>query len=215
MIPGAAQMYMGFMKMGVSLMVLFALIIILAVWLNQGAIAAFCVIAWFYSFFQANHLASLSDEEFYQVEDSYLFGMGGLPGVEGFVKEHNKWIAVLLIFLGACLLWDSMANLLYYVLPDEFHFISGTMRRIGDYVPSLVIGGGIIALGVKMIGGRKEETWQDERASYGRREEPWEKDVFSTGRKEESWRKEAPGAQEKNEWKGEVISTDKKESREE
>ena len=40
MMPGAAQMYMGFMKMGTSLMFLFFLIIILAMWLNQGAIAA-------------------------------------------------------------------------------------------------------------------------------------------------------------------------------
>ena len=86
-IPGAAQMYMGFMKMGVSLMALFALIILFAVWLNQGALATFCVIAWFYSFFQANHLASLSDEEFHMVEDGYLFGIGSLPGIEEFFNE--------------------------------------------------------------------------------------------------------------------------------
>ena len=234
MIPGAAQMYMGFMKMGLSLMVFFALIIIFAVWLNQGALAAFCVIAWFYSFFQANHLASLSDEEFYQVEDDYLFGVGGLPGVEDFVREHHKWIAILLIFIGACLLWDSLSSLLYSVLPDELSFISRTMRRIGNYIPSLVIGSGVIALGVKMLAGRREETWQDndDSASFGststgRREEPWERDVFSTGRKEESWRKAFPAEKEKEEWKreaasaekekevwkGEVISIDEKESR--
>ncbi len=158
MMPGAAQMYMGFMKMGVSLMVLFFLIFIFSVWLNQGALATFCVIAWFYSFFQANHLASLSDEDFEAVEDGYLFGMNSLPGIEKFVKDHNKWIAILLIFAGACLLWDSMASFIYYVLPDELSFISRTMRKIGDYVPSLVIGCGIIALGVKMMEGKKEEN---------------------------------------------------------
>ena len=103
MMPGAAQMYMGFMKMGTSLMFLFFLIIILAMWLNQGAIAACCVIVWFYSFFQANHLAGLGDEDFDAVDDRFLFGMESLPGMERFVKEHNKWIAVLLIFAGGCL----------------------------------------------------------------------------------------------------------------
>ena len=211
LMPGAAQMYMGFMKMGVSQMMLCFLIITFSVWLNQGALAAFCVIPWFYSFFQANHLASLSDEEFNAVEDEYLFGMKGVPGVEEFVKEHNKWIAVLLIFIGACLLWDSMANFMYHVLPDEFSFISRTMRRIGDYVPSVVIGCGIIALGVKMIGGKKEEMWQGESDQAGRSEEPWERDVFSTGRKEESWRKEASAEKDQKAWKGDVIPTDRKE----
>lgn len=160
-IPGAAQMYMGFMKMGISIMVLFILIIMVSVWLNQGALAAFCVVIWFYSFFQANHLASLSDEDFFSVRDEYLFGVGNLPGMEDFVQKHSQWIAVLLIFLGGCLLWDSIASLLYNVLPDSLHFISRTMRRIGDYVPSLVIGGGIIALGVRMMEGKKEDSFRE------------------------------------------------------
>ena len=45
MMPGAAQMYMGFMKMGVSQMLLFLLVITVSIWLNQGALAAFCVVA--------------------------------------------------------------------------------------------------------------------------------------------------------------------------
>ena len=38
MLPGAAEMYMGFMKTGVSLMSLFMLVIMLAIWMNQGVI---------------------------------------------------------------------------------------------------------------------------------------------------------------------------------
>ena len=117
---------------------------------------------WFYSFFQANHLAGLGDEDFDAVDDRFLFGMESLPGMERFVKEHNKWIAVLLIFAGGCLLWDSMASLMYHALPEELSFISRTMRRIGDYVPSLVIGCGIIFLGVRMLEGKKEEPWKQE-----------------------------------------------------
>lgn len=214
-IPGAAQMYMGFMKMGVSLMALFSLIIIFAVWLNQGVLAVFCVIAWFYSFFQANHLASLTDEEFNEIEDAYLFGIGSLSGVEGFVKDHNKWIAALLIFAGGCLLWDSMANLLYNVLPDWMAFLPRTMRRIGNYIPSLVIGGGIIAVGVRMMGGRKEDMWQDSGAQADKRQEPWQNEVFSTGRKEESWRRDGSAGEEQEVWKGEVVGQIQQERQEE
>ena len=37
MLPGAAEMYMGFMKTGVSLMSLFMLVIMVAIWMNQGS----------------------------------------------------------------------------------------------------------------------------------------------------------------------------------
>ena len=80
-IPGGGQMYMGFMKTGLSLMLLFALTIIVASWTNQGALATICVVEWFYSFFYTNHLASLDDEEFSQVEDTYLFGLDSIPRI--------------------------------------------------------------------------------------------------------------------------------------
>ena len=87
--PGAGQMYMGFMKMGLSLMLLFSLTIIVATWMNIGAIAVFCVVEWFYSFFHANHLASLGDEEFENVKDEYLFGIDALPGIKSFVEKYH------------------------------------------------------------------------------------------------------------------------------
>ncbi len=58
-LPGAAEMYMGFMKMGVSLMLLFFLVCILSAWLYQGALVMIAIVVWFYSFFHANHLAGL------------------------------------------------------------------------------------------------------------------------------------------------------------
>ena len=49
-IPGGGQMYMGFMKTGLSLMLLFALTIIVASWTNQGALAPICVVSGFIAF---------------------------------------------------------------------------------------------------------------------------------------------------------------------
>ena len=157
-IPGAAEMYMGFMKTGLSLMLMFALFITIAVLLNQGILTLIIVVAWFYCFFHANHLASLSDEEFVQVKDEYLFGIDTLPGMEKFINQYRKWVAYLLIFIGACFLWSSITSLLYGILPEGYRFIARTMRMIGDYVPSLLIAFGIIFAGIKMISGKRVET---------------------------------------------------------
>ena len=75
-VPGAGEMYMGFMKQGVSIMSVFWMLIFLAVFLNFGAVLFILPILWCYSFFNVHNLRGLSDEEFYEVEDDYLFHMG-------------------------------------------------------------------------------------------------------------------------------------------
>lgn len=155
LLPGAAEMYMGFMKTGVSLMLLFFIVVMLGVWLNQGVISMIGVVIWFYGFFHANHLASLSDEEFNQVEDGYLLGMDEIPGVRALVDKNYKLTAGILIFLGICFLWNSVEDLLREILPEAYRFIPRMMWKIGNYVPGLVIGVAIICVGIKMISGKK------------------------------------------------------------
>ena len=55
-IPGAGEMYMGFMRMGVSLMGLFWGIIALSIFTNTGFLMLVDVIVWFYSFFHVHNL---------------------------------------------------------------------------------------------------------------------------------------------------------------
>lgn len=160
--PGAGQMYMGFMKMGLSLMLLFILTIIVTTWMNIGAIASLCVVEWCYSFFHANHLAGLSDEEFENVKDEYLFGIDAFPGMKSFVEKYHKWVAYGLILIGISLLWNTMIDILRGILPEQYSFITRTLWRIGNYIPSLVLGGVIILLGVKLIEGKKMEKTEPE-----------------------------------------------------
>lgn len=157
-IPGAGEMYMGFMKMGLSMMLMFAFTILVAVWTNQGAIACFCAVEWFYCFFYANHLASLKDDEFEMVKDEYLFGLDAFPGIRALAEKYHKWVAYGLILIGICLLWSTLTELLYRILPEQYRFIYNIMWRIGDFIPSILIGCGIIFLGVKMLGGKKMEV---------------------------------------------------------
>lgn len=153
-LPGAAEMYMGFMKMGVSLMLLFFAVIMLATWLNQGVIVMIGVVIWFYGFFHANHLAGLSDEDFSQVKDDYLLGMDEIPGIRSMADKNYKWVAGILIFLGVCFLWNSIEDLLRDILPQMYQFIPRMMWKIGNYIPSFVIGLAIIYVGIRMISGK-------------------------------------------------------------
>lgn len=158
LMPGAAEMYMGFMKTGVSLMTIFFLIGAVGGWTQQVVVAMFAVVIWFYSFFHANHLASLSDEDFGQIKDEYLFGLETLPEVKTITEKYHILIAGILIFIGVCCLWNSLADLIYDLVPQSYRFISSIMYRIGSYVPSIIIGVGVIMIGVRMISGEKTKT---------------------------------------------------------
>ena len=59
LIPGAGEMYMGFLKMGVSLMSLFFAIIFIASSLWLGPLILIDIIVWFYSFFHVHNLAKI------------------------------------------------------------------------------------------------------------------------------------------------------------
>lgn len=155
-------MYMGFMKTGVSLMLVFFILIAFSGWIQQTIIALFDVVVWAYGFFHANHLAGLSDEEFAQVEDEYIFGMDSFLGTKGYVEKHQKWVAYGLIFIGACFLWNTSTNLLRNILPEQYNFIPRMMWRIGSYAPSIVIGAGIIFWGIRLLNGKKVEVVPEE-----------------------------------------------------
>ena len=69
LIPGAGEMYMGFMKQGLSIMAAFWLMIFLAAFLNLGPVLFVLPILWCYSFLNVHNIRGMSDEEFYALED--------------------------------------------------------------------------------------------------------------------------------------------------
>ena len=54
-------MYMGFMKMGLSLMLGFMILAAIVGVTNLGALSVFPIVMYAYSFFHANNLATLDD----------------------------------------------------------------------------------------------------------------------------------------------------------
>ena len=73
LIPGAGEMYMGFFKQGISIMTLFWGIVAISGGMNLDFTVVFLPVIWFYSFFHVHNLKNLPPEEFYTVEDNYIF----------------------------------------------------------------------------------------------------------------------------------------------
>ena len=155
LLPGAGEMYMGFMKMGVSLMSMFFIIIAVAFILEIGPIIFIAVIAWFYSFFHVHNLASMPDEEFYAVEDEYLFlPEGSVTKGRELIGEYRKAVAVILIVVGVVMTWKPLFRIMDAYIPS---YLSNFIYDVGYRLPQIVVGVAIIVLGVYMIRGKKKQ----------------------------------------------------------
>ena len=102
LIPGAGEMYLGFFKMGTSLMALFLLLLAFSGFLNFYVLSLLSPVVWFYSFFHTNNLNSLPDEEFYALEDDYLIHVSSIRAGTSFFRSHRRFTAGCLIFIWSC-----------------------------------------------------------------------------------------------------------------
>jgi hypothetical protein len=155
LLPGAGQMYMGFMKRGLVLMSAFFLLIFLSAFLNTGALMLIMPILWFYAFFDTHNLRSMPDDEFYALEDDFVI-INQIPkdSLRIFRDKYKNIIALVLIVIGVSILWNNFFDLVRSMLPD---YISNAIYNIGYYIPQLFIGAAIVALGLYLIRGKKKE----------------------------------------------------------
>ena len=159
LLPGAGQMYMGFMKRGVCLMSAFFLLIFISAFLNIGAIMLIMPILWFYAFFDTHNLRSMPDDEFYALEDDFVI-INQIPAdsLKIFRDKYKNIIALVLIVIGISVLWNNFFDIVRSVLPDYIGArLSNAIYSIGYYFPQLLIGAAIVLLGLYLIRGKKKE----------------------------------------------------------
>lgn len=160
LIPGAGEMYMGFKKQGLSIMLLFWGSIALASITGLGWLAMFLPVIWFYSFFNVHNLKSLSEEEFYSVDDNYVLHMDQFSGNMGkFLQKHRNVTAWILILFGICILWSRFTALLYLIVPVE---LADYAYEICNNLPQIVIAAGIIAAGIYLLTQQKKKLEKEE-----------------------------------------------------
>lgn len=152
-IPGCGEMYQGYMKRGLSLMIEFFGILALAALTNVGQLVILALIVWLYAFFDSYNLRAQTDEEAANNPDAYLLGVLNGHGAEPFgaKAKGSRILGWSLILVGVLILYnmtswylgDRMSDWLYNVLYA--------------YLPRVLISALIIGLGVWLIHGGKKE----------------------------------------------------------
>lgn len=148
LVPGAGEMYMGFFKQGLSLMLLTFLVCVVGSFFYMEFLVALLPIIWLYSFFHVHHLRSLPPEEFYMVEDKFLFLDNLGDAKQNWNIGTKKVVAIILLLVGGMMIWNIFWDSLSWILPD---FLYNWIWRIRDMVPRILLGVGILYLGVKML----------------------------------------------------------------
>ncbi|MBD5477376.1 MAG: hypothetical protein HDR17_15590 [Lachnospiraceae bacterium] len=171
LMPGAGEMYLGFMKMGLSLMLGFMGLIILVALTNIGALSVLPITMWFYSFFHANNLAALDDQTFMMMKDQYLFGMDNVSDLEQLKARMNgktkKIAAVVLIVIGVVMLWQTVFSLLCEIFGWDNYYLSSVYYFMRDDLPRILIGVAVIWWGIVLIRGKKADFDTGERRLPG------------------------------------------------
>lgn len=169
-LPGAAEMYMGFMKTGMSIMAVFFLCIMVPAILRISDIFILpAVLVWFCGFFHARNLAACDEERFQNVPDEFVWE----PFVNGKKLSLSdpalrKWGAGILLFCGVIMLWQNIMSLIYSMIPDIMweHYYP-----LVDMISQLPVTVFIIIIGVKMMLGKKKELDGEENENTKNRAE--------------------------------------------
>ena len=161
LMPGAAEMYMGFMKNGMSIMGLFFLsFIVPSVLRTSDVFILFAGLIWFFAFLHARNLASCDNETLQTIEDRFVW--------EEYLNGHSfhipdrilrTWGAGILILYGVLMLWDSFTNLILCILPE---WMLRVVEPVVNQVPQAAVALLIITIGLRLIRGKKEAIEEKE-----------------------------------------------------
>ncbi|MCR4568117.1 MAG: hypothetical protein K5769_08690 [Pseudobutyrivibrio sp.] len=150
-IPGAAEMYMGFMKNGLSIMCTAAIFFLIA---RVSILMTAFLIVWFFAFFHARNMAHLSEEELGQIEDRYFYEEFTDGRKIVMTKKLKKIIGAIIIVAGVSMIWGTVVQCLARLIPDEYWVgFYSTVRAIPEFILFILF----IVLGVHLIRGKKDD----------------------------------------------------------
>lgn len=157
--PGAGHMYMGFMRMGISLLLGFMVLLMVVSITGISAFSVLPIVLYVYSFFHANNIGGLDDESFEALEDEYLFGLHNIGSQQVKIDQKGKKVvAVVLIVIGMYMLWNVVFGLLRDFFGWNNPIIKAMYYMVTDDIPRVAIGIAIIWFGVVLLRGKKDVT---------------------------------------------------------
>lgn len=170
LIPGAGQMYLGKMKRGLTLMLLFWGTLAVAVFLETAVPIFIMPVVWFYAFFDALNLSALRPEQLELEPDIFLFGLLDNTNLRDvrFLQKKNALLGWGFIVLGGILLYNSLSRMLFQFLSDilaNSNINTHWLWSIYNWVPQIFLGVLIIVLGIRFMKGSK--AVRDDIKPYG------------------------------------------------
>lgn len=169
-IPGAGQMYQGYMKRGLSLISVCCLVCVAAILLPP--LLALLPIVWMYSFFDTFNLRSQLGAEA-APEDDYLVHIQSDTQLKQLMAKSHTLVGWALVALGGYALYDTflMGTLRNLYYRYENSALVRTLYDLGRNLPTLAVCVALIVVGIWLVRGPrpapKQEEPEDDVCHYG------------------------------------------------
>ena len=153
-LSGCGQMYQGYMKRGLSLLLLFFVLLAVAGFFSIAPIAFFLPVVWAYAFFDSYNLrARIAAGE--PPEDAYLFGMSDMDSqqLQALLRKRHSIIGWVLVFLGVYMLYDTLLDRIGWIWGWDWLY-----NLLRYDVPRLALTVLVILLGLWFIRGPKAKA---------------------------------------------------------
>lgn len=158
-VPGAAEMYMGFMKNGFSLLITFmAPFLMMGMFYGMDYLGLLSVIVYVVAFFHAINYATAPDEEFNVLEDKFIWEeYFGISASTALKTTYRKWAAIAFIFFGVYGIWAVIRNYIFKLLVDISDYQKQVIKEAINSVPRIIFSILVIIAGMIIIRGKKQE----------------------------------------------------------
>ena len=155
-LSGCGQMYQGYMKRGLSLLLAFFLVIFVSTYFYLGTLALFLPVIWLYAFFDSYSLRSQISAGT-APEDAFLFGLSDMDSkrLGELLRKRHSLIGWVLVAVGAYMLYDILLDQLANFLVGWTVFGSRLVGLLRYGLPRVVITVLVILLGLWFIRGPK------------------------------------------------------------
>lgn len=145
-IPGAGQMYYGYMQRGLSIAMILILCVMAATVVEP--LLFLCLVIWMYSFFDTYDL--IRHMEAGEPKEDSLLVLGNYEEIKKLIPQHTKLVGWGLIGFGVWALYDLLiGNWVYKILTNVLGY--GHAWDIINGIPNLVVGGLLVFAGFKLL----------------------------------------------------------------
>ena len=159
-IPGAGQMYQGYMKRGLTQVICFVIPLMIG-GVFFPVVMVLSAVVYMYSFFDSLNLRAQLHQGT-APEDAFLAGWGGGEDLARLLAGRQRLLGWCLVLLGVAGLYPSFVAPWLYQLADilsENSMLGWLVHDIVRGIPGLAVGLVFIALGLRLVkGGKKKKS---------------------------------------------------------